>query len=188
MRQRSLLKQGLFSTLCWGAMTSPLWSCPLPTEAVQRVFENTPALEQRSQLPGRCDYSWARAEQAQIAEQNAERLKQGAGSNPTQAPLWHRLQLEVYAQLESVSQAKSQFQTLLNEGPPQRYGSPDPLQKLQFTQIRPYTAWDKQQSALLFVKDNAIYRLHLQVPGLTPEKTLEKALALSEAVSSPKAP
>lgn len=188
MRQRSLLKQGLFSTLFWWAMAAPLWSCPLPTEAVQRVFENTPALEQRSQLPGRCDYSWARAQQTQIAEQNAERLKQGAGADTTQASLWHRLQLEVYARTESTSQAKQQFQVLLNEGPPQRYGSPDPLKELQFSPVRPHAAWDKQQSALLFVKGNAIYRLHLQVPGLTPEKTLEKALALSEAVTAPKAP
>lgn len=189
MVKRSLFfKQTLVSSLFWWPLAAPLWSCPLPSEAVQRVFEGTPALEQRSQLPGRCDYSWARDNQEQIAASNADQLKQGAGVNQALSPLWHRLQLDLYTQAETPAQARIQFKQLISTGPTPGFGSPDPLQGLNFESLRPEAAWDKQQHALLFVKGRSIYRLHLQVPGLTPEKIREKALALSEAVNATKAP
>ena len=106
LKQAQTLRSGLCSTLLW-SISLPLWSCPLPPASVTQVFESTPMLEQRSQLPERCDYSWARENQDQLQAANAASLKQGAGEDTRTTPLWNQLILEQYQSTNSAAAAIS---------------------------------------------------------------------------------
>ena len=176
----------LFASLCgiflW-SVSLPLWSCPLNANLISQTFEQVEQLEQRSQLTGRCDYSWARKNQQELESQNAEQLRQGVQASQQLAPLWNRLVLEQYRRAENPNQAEVLFNQLISQGPPARFGSPDPLKGLAFKKLDRHSAWDESNKALLFVKGAQIYRLHLQVFGLDTDELKAKAQTLSKAVS-----
>ncbi len=182
LKQAQMLCSGLCGALLW-SMALPLWSCPLNPTSMTQIFESTPMLEQRSQLPGRCDYSWAREDQAQLQAANAASLKQGAGKDTSTTPLWNQVVLEQYQTTSSAAAAVAALQKITRNGPEPKFGSPDPLKGLGFEKISETAAWDKQARVLLFAKGNHLYRLQLKVFSLEPEALQAKALAVSEALS-----
>ena len=149
------------------------------------VFEKTPALQQRSQLPGRCDYSWARADQQEIRQENRQELKAGANYPYTPAPLWNQVVLERYQVAENAEAAKSALRNLVQAGPPRRFGSPDPLKGHQFEVLSPTQAWDHKRRTLIFVLNTAIYRLHLKVYDLKPAGQKAAAQTLVSSLTTP---
>ncbi len=156
----------------------------LSPTALNSVFEALPGLQQRSQLPGRCDYSWARQDQAQIKQQNAAELKAGASGRYTPARLWQEVVLERYRVLNNESAAVLALNRLVKQGPALKFGSPDPLKNVAFKFMDETSAWSEKQSILLFTRGKALYRLHLRLGDFTPEELKAKAMALREAMTA----
>lgn len=182
LKHIQMLRTGLCGAVLW-SIALPLWSCPLNPASITQIFETTPMLEQRSQLPGRCDYSWARQDQPELQGANAASLKQGAGKYTSTAPLWNQLVLEQYQTTVSAAAAIKALQKITRNGPEPKFGSPDPLKGLGFETLSETAAWDKQANVLLFAKGRHLYRLQLKVFSFAPEMLQAKALAVSEALS-----
>ena len=78
---KNALFYGFLFTLLLGTTPAQSKACTLlSSDIIMTVFEKTPQLEQRSKLPNRCDYSWARKDQTQIEQKNIAELKQGAST------------------------------------------------------------------------------------------------------------
>ena len=181
----ALLLRLLLTGLGWGLLASASGACELISPAdLQAAVQQTEALEQRSQLPGVCRYSWRKADWEALEAANQEQLKNlsrsSAGYQPTS--IWARLEVEVYFQGESTDQAQQRYSNTLAGDLPKSYGSPDQTASARFEKVAENQAWSAANRQLLVHKGQRIYLLQLDVH---PEADKDKALALKLAAQLP---
>jgi len=182
-KQRSqpiMLQHILLAGLIWGGLQTASLACELlPTAAVQQAVGETPELEQRSQLPHRCSYSWRKANAAELEAQNQAQLRELSRRDQGYQPvsLWARLEAEVYFTAPSAEAARERFERTLRGDLPQRFGSPDLTDQSQFKSVDAQSAWSASNQQLLVLKGLKLYLLSVQVEAET-DKNRELALKL----------
>lgn len=180
-----LLLHLLLTGLGWGLLASASGACELISPAdLQAAVQQTEALEQRSQLPGVCRYSWRKADWEAIEAANQEQLKNLSRSSEGYQPgsIWARLEVEVYFAGESTEQAMQRYSNTLAGDLPRSYGSPDPTASARFEKVAAHQAWSAANRQLLVHKGPRVYLLQLDVH---PEADKDKALALKLAAQLP---
>lgn len=179
------IARGLLTGLCWGLLASASWACELiSTAQLQQVIENPSELEQNSQLPQLCRYSWRKTDWETIEASNQQQLKELSRSNTGYQPvsIWARLEIEVYFEAENSAQAQTRFQEALTGQQPRQFGSPDPTAQARFKSLDSQQAWSAEQRQLLVHKGKRLYLLKIEIES-DPDQ--DKALALKLATQLP---
>jgi len=162
--------------------------CGLLNEAqLAGVLPEAQAIQQLSQVPGRCVFEWRKANAEELEKQNQERLRssmQRGGSPYQPVTTWGKLSLEIRQKLATQAQAQAAFK---QEAAGQRdtgFGSPDALGDQAFEVLKndkSLMAWNGQSKTLLFQSGLYLLVLSLDVAD-TPEKNRDLALKIAPLV------
>jgi hypothetical protein len=147
------------------------------------ILKKPAEIRQTSQVPGRCHFEWPKPKSDQINHRNQDALRasmQRGGSPYQPLSTWASVDLEIYRQFNSVSEARKAFTELLGGVQNKSFGSPDPLSGQKFETLKQSAqpaAWSAQQQTLLFQSGKRLFMLKLDIEE-TPDKNRDLALQL----------
>ena len=158
--------------------------CGLLSSADLNAILKQPAeIRQTSQVPGRCHFEWPKPKNAAINDRNQAALRAsmqrgGAPYQPVSA--WASVELEIYRQFSSNSEARQAFSALSKGVQDTQFGSPDPLSGQTFEVLKQSpqpTAWNARSQTLLFQNGSQLLMLKLDIED-QPDKNRDLALQL----------
>ncbi|PIQ25571.1 hypothetical protein COW36_21245 [bacterium (Candidatus Blackallbacteria) CG17_big_fil_post_rev_8_21_14_2_50_48_46] len=166
---------------------------------IHSLVKKAEAIQQTSQVKGRCHFEWPKASAEQIKAENEARLRasmQRGGAAYQPLATWASLDLEIRGEYASAEEAIAAYLALLAGGVESGYGSPDPLAGQLFKAEKPpakapakpakpnqknapvfKAAWNAHNQTLLFQRGRFIFVLKLDIEA-SPEKNHELALQL----------
>ncbi len=145
------------------------------------------AIQQLSQVPGRCVFEWRKTNADELEKQNQERLRssmQRGGSPYQPVSGWSKISLEIRQKFSTQAEAQAAFKQEAAGQREARFGSPDALGDQAFEVLKndkSLMAWNGESKTLLFQSGLYLFVLSLDVAE-TPDKNRDLALKIAPLV------